>query len=73
MKKRRKNCKAIDKDKIFLWDKVAVLKGRLRGETGIAVGERITSNYGHVIAMRRDNPKARKKDVWFLASNLKLI
>lgn len=72
MKKRRKNCKASDKDKIFLDDRVKITKGRLTGETGTIVGE-TNLNMNHLFAVRRDNPKARKRDAWLSRRALILI
>jgi ribosomal protein L24 len=72
MKKRRKNCKASNKYKIFLDDRVKITKGRMAGETGTVIGE-TNLNMNHLVAVRRDNLNARKGIVWLRQSGVTLI
>ncbi len=59
--------------KYKLWDKVVITKGRLKHETGTAIGERVDANYNHMVHVKRDNPKARDKCVQIPSSWLKTI
>ncbi|MCK5607682.1 hypothetical protein KAR91_37705 [Candidatus Pacearchaeota archaeon] len=56
-----------------LWDKVVITKGRLKHETGTAIGERTDANWNHMIQVNRDNPKARDRCVQIPRSWLEAI
>ena len=57
--------------KYNLWDRVVVIKGRLKGETGTVIGE-TSLNMDHRVIVRRDNPRARDKNMGFYRSELAL-
>ncbi len=59
--------------KYKLWDKVVITKGRLKNETGTAIGERTDANWNHMIHVTRDNPRARDKCVQLPCSWLEAL
>ncbi len=56
--------------KFEVWDKVKVIKGPLKGETGVVIGFS-NLNMRYVVIVRRDNPRARDKSVGFRQRELK--
>ncbi len=53
-----------------VWDRVEVVKGRLKGEKGVVQGFS-DLNMRHVVIVRRENKRARNKTLGFRSDELK--
>ncbi len=64
--------KELARDGYKVFDKVVILSGRLKGETGVILG--ITNlNMEYLIIVRRDNKRARIDSMGFRPREIELI
>ena len=53
--------------------RVRITKGRMKTEIGTVIGTTTNANWEFLIAVRRDNPKAREPVMWFGSNSLEIL